>query len=183
MQTKNYQFFQNVKKTQTKDQVKYKVSQNPGKNCHYGSYGEPQALETGVHFVIKETGVDICLVFSHFWVRSNSFVIHPTKRPSDILPLVQPFVQIILFQVVNASSNILIYLFVGHSFRAKVKKILGMENFQSSENCFFVSFIRLFRAFRYYDTSDANSFLLSQIFIYKDLEREVPSPSLELVSI
>ena len=38
---------------------------------------------------------------------------------------------VILFQVFNASSNILIYLFAGQSFRAKFLEIFGITDLES----------------------------------------------------
>ena len=53
-----------------------------------------------------------------------------------------------MLQVVNASSNILIYLCVGQAFRAKVKKILRIEDCQYRGNCFVTSFIQFFKVCR-----------------------------------
>jgi len=78
-----------------------------------------------------------------------------TDKGKDFLPLWFLYILAAMntLLVVNASSNIIIYLTVGHSFRAKVKKILMIEECsQVGANCFSTSFIQLFKLRRLRET-------------------------------
>lgn len=72
------------------------------------------------------------------------------KKHKDFLPLWFLYILAALntLLVVNASSNILIYIFVGQSFREKVKKILRLQDCKIGQNCFFTSFIQIFKICR-----------------------------------
>jgi len=106
------------------------------------------------------------------------------KKDKDFLPLWFLYILAALntLLVMNASSNIFIYLFVGQSFRSKVKKLLGLEEYKNGQMCFFNNFIHFFKFCRYDgdqpETIDVKNFTQER---EEDLDRELLSATTAII--